>query len=135
MSRALGDPRQNRLRCGQQMAPVCGLGGERSCSPMCCCHLVARKGKACSLCRRSGLNFITPSCPAPILLQTCLSNIQETLPAREEAHLPQLPFLLSYLFPSLWACFLFFSVCTLPPPLPRSNNEGSQHLPASYYAL
>lgn len=82
--------------------------------PTGCCHLVARKDEACSF---------------PLLGQSGISQPPPCLPAQ----LP--PWAATCLLPAL-RIWLFFSLCTvaLPPP-PSSNNEGSQHSLASYYAL
>ena len=90
---------------------------------MCYRHLVAGKGKACSLRPWSVLHFITPPAPPPSCSNPASATSRRLcLPPGEEARLPQLPFLLSYLLPSLWGWLSIF-LCMHSTPTPPQEQQ------------
>lgn len=120
---------RHTLRCGQQMACLCGLrvsqapvGPQRQNKQQTRVLLPpgGRKGqgKACAF-RPQSQSRVSLTAP-PIPLQICLSNVQEAASAGEEACLPRLPFwLTTCLLPSVWvelSVFPLYALYLHPPP-------------------
>lgn len=136
---------RHTLRCGQQMACLCGLrvsqapvGPQRQNKQQTRVLLPpgGRKGqgKACAF-RPQSQSRVSLTAP-PIPLQICLSNVQEAASAGEEACLPRLPFWLTTCFLPFGSSFLsFLFMHSIFTPLPSSTREGSQGFLVSYYAL